>query len=235
MVPNLQPFAFQSDDIEVVRLVDIGADTLDRVKVNDAADSVLGGGLVVGSTYLIGGVPGAGKSTLILQWAIRCGVNALYATAEETKEVLAERADRVGTRVNTLSVVSSNDLASVLERAGEFELLVIDSINEMSFGDYSPGTNFHLVGCLHAILEFQEANPNVTVIIVSHVNGDGEIAGPQTLKHGVKCVLHFVFDKQGNRVLFSSKNRHGPVGISVSYEMTEKGLIVVDKSEKDGV
>jgi len=102
MVPNLQPFAFQSDDIEIVRLVDIGADTLDRVKVNDAADSVLGGGLVVGSTYLIGGVPGAGKSTLILQWAIRCGVNALYATAEETKEVLAERADRVGTRVNTL-------------------------------------------------------------------------------------------------------------------------------------
>ncbi len=202
-------------------------------------DRVLGGGLVKGSLVLIGGDPGIGKSTLILQAAMDIaarGHKILYVSGEESINQIKMRAKRINRREKNLYVVSETHFDRVqdmLEYTAP-EFLVIDSIQTMYDSELntSAGSVSQIRTVTSHLMEISKNN-GITTIVIGHVTKEGLLAGPRVLEHMVDTVLYFEGDRSGgNRVIRAAKNRFGPTNEVGLFEMAETGLISInDPSE----
>ena len=193
-------------------------------------DHVFGGGLAQGSVTLLGGEPGIGKSTLLLQVAADLARDRaiVYASGEEAVAQTALRARRLGLATAGLVLVSDNNLDGILALAAEREatLLIIDSIQTMQLAalDTSAGSAQQLRECTAALVRFAKSG-GTSVIIVGHVTKEGSIAGPKLLEHLVDTVLYFESDAGSRyRMLRATKNRFGPVNEVGFFAMTDAGL-----------
>ena len=196
-------------------------------------DRVLGGGAVAGSLALVGGAPGIGKSTLLLQM---CGNlldrRILYVTGEESERQLKLRAVRLGVNGENLFVLPETDLDAIVDciNAQEPELVIIDSIQTVSGDDVNsaPGSVSQVRECTMRIMRLAKEKA-LTVFIVGHITKEGSIAGPKVLEHMVDCVLYFEGERNTSfRILRAVKNRFGSTNEIGVFEMDEKGLKCVD-------
>ncbi len=194
---------------------------------------VLGGGAVKGSLVLVGGEPGIGKSTILLQICreLCCKSKVLYISGEESQRQLKLRAERLGVNPESLYVYAGtdmDDIASVTEQVKP-EVMIIDSIQTVYKSDLSstPGSIAQVRECTMSCMEIAKGK-NITVFVVGHVNKDGYIAGPKVLEHMVDCVLYFEGDKNMSyRILRAAKNRYGSTNEIGVFEMRDKGLVEV--------
>jgi DNA repair protein RadA/Sms len=196
-------------------------------------DRALGGGLVPGSVTLLGGDPGIGKSTLLLQAAaaVSAGQPVLYASGEESVAQISLRAQRLQLRAPGVSLVAESNLAAILEHAGAQRagLLVVDSIQTLSSGEVaaSAGAISQLRECTATLVSFAKATATA-VIIVGHVTKEGAIAGPRVLEHLVDTVLYFESEAGSRfRIVRAVKNRFGAAHELGFFAMTGNGLAEV--------
>ncbi len=196
---------------------------------------VLGGGLVSGSMTLLGGEPGIGKSTILLQLALavsRAGNKTLYVSGEESAPQVRMRAERLGALADDLWLLTENNLQAILAQARKQEcrLLIIDSIQTVFLPELAsaPGSVGQVRQCGNELLKLAKEQ-GIAVILVGHVTKDGNLAGPRVLEHMVDTVLYFEGDRLGNlRLLRSSKNRFGSTNEIGVFEMTSGGLKALD-------
>ncbi len=193
-------------------------------------DRVLGGGAVQGSLVLIGGAPGIGKSTLMLQICHRlCEfAKVLYVSGEESERQLKLRADRLGVGEIDLYLLSETDLAEVTAavEATQPQILIVDSIQTMYNGDQTspPGSVSQVKECTMALMQLAKGR-GITVFVIGHVNKEGNLAGPKVLEHMVDCVLYFEGDRHlSYRILRAAKNRYGATNEIGVFEMDDSGL-----------
>lgn len=193
-------------------------------------DRVLGGGAVRGSLVLVGGAPGIGKSTLLLQLCGNAapGDKILYVTGEESKRQLKMRADRLGVERDNLMVLAETDLNETLAVISELQpdILIIDSVQTLFNPELSaaPGSVTQVKDCTMTIMQLTK-NENITAFVVGHVNKDGAIAGPKVLEHMVDCVLYFEGERcMSYRILRAAKNRFGSTNEIGVFEMADRGL-----------
>ena len=193
-------------------------------------DTVLGGGLIPGSVTLLGGEPGIGKSTLLLQLAnhVAATTPTLYLSAEESAAQIGVRARRLGVGGSNLRVVADTDLDAVLARVREerMKLLIVDSIQTVQLASVgtAAGAVTQLRECTAQLVRFAKAE-EVSIVIVGHVTKDGAIAGPRALEHLVDTVLYFESDASSRfRNVRATKNRFGSVGELAFFHMSEQGL-----------
>ncbi|WP_411676801.1 DNA repair protein RadA [Caproicibacter sp.] len=201
-------------------------------------DRVLGGGIVKGSLILVGGEPGIGKSTILLQICQYLGqsLKILYVSGEESGRQIKLRAERLGVTCENLYILTETDIQAIIEQIREQkpDLVMIDSIQTMNFTDLnsSPGSVTQVRECTNAIMRAAKTL-EIPVIIVGHVNKDGAIAGPKVLEHIVDAVLYFEGDRQMSyRMLRAIKNRYGSTNEIGVFEMEEDGLHPVDNPSK---
>ena len=198
-------------------------------------DRVLGGGIVSGSLILLGGDPGIGKSTLLLDVCMKLsqkGKKVLYVSGEESATQTKLRADRLGNSSNSLLIMTETDLGSVLLESDNAkpELLVIDSIQTMHNSELPTvaGSVGQIRECTGKLLRFAKEN-NVAVVIIGHVTKDGAIAGPRLLEHMVDVVLQFEGERSyAFRLLRALKNRFGSTSETGIFSMQESGLLEVN-------
>jgi DNA repair protein RadA/Sms len=193
-------------------------------------DRVLGGGIVAGSVILLGGEPGIGKSTLLLQLAAFAGASraVLYASGEESVAQVGLRAQRLGVSAPQLKVVTATELSAILELAAESSaaLLIIDSIQTVASANCggAPGAVAQLRECTQELVRFAKAS-GTAVIIVGHVTKEGTIAGPRLLEHLVDTVLYFESEAGSRyRIVRATKNRFGAANELGFFAMTGAGL-----------
>ena len=193
-------------------------------------DRVMGGGIVSGSVTLLGGDPGIGKSTLLLQVAahIAGSHRVLYASGEESESQVGARAQRLSVGAGELAVVTENDLEAILALAAErkVSLLVVDSIQTVSLASIqtSPGAVGQLRECTAALVRFAKSS-GTAVMLIGHVTKEGTIAGPRVLEHLVDTVLYFESEATSRfRIVRATKNRFGAVNELGFFAMTEGGL-----------
>ena len=209
---------------------DVAADELLRLDMRDGElNRVLGGGLVPGSLVLLGGEPGIGKSTLVLQTILGMpDRKVLYVSGEESVQQIKLRADRIPHSKGNCHIVCETSLETIFTHIKNVmpELLVIDSIQTMCSEavDSSPGSMSQVRECTAMLLKFAKEN-NVPVILIGHITKDGAIAGPKILEHIVDVVIQFEGDQHYlYRVLRSIKNRFGSTAELGIYEMRREGL-----------
>ena len=193
-------------------------------------DRVLGGGAVTGSLVLVGGSPGIGKSTLLLQICGYLGkkYKILYVTGEESERQLKMRALRLGADGDAFYVLAETSLEDILASAVELspDIMIVDSIQTL-YSDAlsaSPGSVGQVKECAMSLMQLSKTT-GATVFLVGHVNKEGAIAGPKVLEHMVDCVLYFEGDKSSSyRILRAAKNRFGSTNELGVFEMDESGL-----------
>ena len=196
-------------------------------------DRVLGGGAVAGSLVLVGGAPGIGKSTLLLQ-ICNCLCEerkVLYVSGEESERQIKLRGDRLGVSPENLYVLSETRLSDILEAVENLqpEILIADSIQTLynEENESSPGSISQVKDCTMSLMQLSKSN-GITVFVVGHINKDGNIAGPKVLEHMVDCVLYFEGDQNTSyRLLRAAKNRFGSTNEIGVFEMLESGLAEV--------
>jgi DNA repair protein RadA/Sms len=194
-------------------------------------DRVLGGGLVPGSVTLVGGEPGIGKSTLLLQATIeiaRSGQRCLIVCAEESAQQVKRRASRLGPMPAGVWVVAETSLAGVMAAIDEVapDVLVVDSIQTLYDGEVEsgPGSVTQVRGCALSLVQLSKTR-GVATILVGHVTKEGTLAGPRVLEHMVDTVLTFEGERHhALRLLRATKHRFGPTGELGLFEMTDSGL-----------
>ena len=196
-------------------------------------DRVLGGGAVAGSLVLVGGAPGIGKSTLLLQIcnSLCSGRKVLYVSGEESERQLKLRAQRLGVAPEDLYILSETRLSDVLEAVEEMkpDILIADSIQTLYHeeNESSPGSVSQVKDCTMTLMQLSKSQ-GITVFVVGHINKDGNIAGPKVLEHMVDCVLYFEGDPNTSyRLLRAAKNRFGSTNEIGVFEMGDSGLIEV--------
>ena len=198
-------------------------------------DRVLGGGLVEGSAVLIGGDPGIGKSTLVLQAAAALanqGLNAAYVSGEESTDQVQLRASRLGLQRSPLQLAAATSVGDIIETFDKKTapgLLVIDSIQTMFVDNLesAPGTVTQLRTSAHELIRFAKRR-GTALLIIGHVTKDGQIAGPRLLEHMVDAVLYFEGERGLQfRILRAVKNRFGAANEIGVFEMAEEGLVEV--------
>ena len=221
-----------SNKIELVKL-NGEAQEFPRIQVGiNELDRVLGGGLVQGSVVLIGGDPGIGKSTLLLQTAeslAKKNVKIIYISGEESVDQVRLRAKRMGIEQDSIELASTTnvgEIVSSIAAAKQPTVVVIDSIQTMFLDELNsaPGTVSQVRAAAGELTIFAKKN-NITLLIVSHVTKDGQIAGPKVLEHMVDTVLYFEGEKDLSfRILRAQKNRFGAANEIGVFEMNEIGL-----------
>lgn len=213
-----------------VLLRDITAEKEDRLDMKDQElNRVLGGGLVKGSLVLIGGEPGIGKSTLVLQTILKLhDLKVLYVSGEESYRQLKMRADRLAPDSQNCLILCETNLEQIFVQAQNVQpdLLIIDSIQTIftELVESSPGSVSQVRECSAAILKYAKES-GVPVLLIGHINKEGSIAGPKVLEHIVDTVLQFEGDQHYMyRILRSIKNRFGSTAELGIYEMRQEGL-----------
>jgi DNA repair protein RadA/Sms len=196
-------------------------------------DRVLGGGAVAGSLVLVGGAPGIGKSTLLLQIcnSLCAGRKVLYISGEESERQLKLRAERLGVDPEDLYILSETRLSDVVEAAEALQpdILIVDSIQTLynEENESSPGSVSQVKDCTMTMMQLSKSQ-GITVFVVGHINKDGNIAGPKVLEHMVDCVLYFEGDPNTSyRLLRAAKNRFGSTNEIGVFEMRDAGLVEV--------
>lgn len=227
-----------SRDHSPTLLTDVDDSDRERISVGlSELDQLLGGGLVRGSVIMIGGDPGIGKSTLLLQLSDRIGTSnrpAFYVSAEESASQVALRARRLNADESSIELFCQSSLDSILQTLNDRtplpSVIVVDSIQTMSKPDLnsSPGSVKQVRECTNELVSFAKKT-GVPMFLVGHVTKQGSIAGPKTMEHMVDTVLYFDGEGyQGVRMLRSVKNRFGSTHSVALMEMTEEGLTQVD-------
>ena len=196
-------------------------------------DRVLGGGAVEGSLVLVGGAPGIGKSTLLLQicTSLCSGRKVLYVSGEESERQLKLRAQRLGVAPEELYILSETRMSDILEAVEEMkpDILIADSVQTLyqEENESSPGSISQVKDCTMTLMHLSKSQ-GITVFVVGHINKDGNIAGPKVLEHMVDCVLYFEGDPNTSyRLLRAAKNRFGSTNEIGVFEMADKGLLEV--------
>ena len=196
-------------------------------------DRVLGGGAVRGSLVLVGGAPGIGKSTLMLQICDNlCRfAKVLYVSGEESERQIKLRAQRLNVAGEGLYLLSETNLEHVLDAVHSLQpdVLIVDSIQTLYHGDISsgPGSISQVKECTMSLMQLAKGE-GITVFVIGHVNKEGSIAGPKVLEHMVDCVLYFEGERQmAYRILRAAKNRFGATNEIGVFEMADAGLTEV--------
>lgn len=222
-------------EIQIVSLSEVNADDQDRITTGMAElDRVLGGGIVPGSLVLVGGDPGIGKSTLLLQVCQKLSENrsVLYISGEESLSQIKLRANRVGTFQENLKLLCETNLAairSVIEKRKP-ELVIIDSIQTMYSEEVTsaPGSVSQVRESTNVFMQLAKGL-GITIFIVGHVTKEGTVAGPRVLEHMVDTVLYFEGDRHASyRILRGVKNRFGSTNEIGVFEMRQNGLVEVE-------
>ena len=221
--------------VKVTNITEI--DTSDEIRFSTGMgelDRVLGGGAVKGSLVLVGGAPGIGKSTLMLQICQQLGMQnkVLYVSGEESIHQLKMRAKRLGVDSANLFVVSETRLSDILEAVEreQPDVLIIDSIQTLYNEelDSPAGGVGQVKDCTMALMNLAKGQ-GITVFVIGHVNTEGSIAGPKVLEHMVDCVLYFEGDRHMTyRILRAAKNRFGATNEIGVFEMLNEGLKEVE-------
>jgi DNA repair protein RadA/Sms len=204
-----------------------------RITLKDfELNRVMGGGIVLGSISLLGGDPGIGKSTLLLQLAIKEKLKVLYVSGEESDQQIRMRAERLGLENDQCYLLTETNLQQILIQANEVQpqLLVIDSIQTLHTNtiESSPGSVAQVRECTSNLLRFAKQT-NIPVFLIGHITKDGTIAGPKVLEHMVDTVLQFEGDRHHiYRLLRSIKNRFGSTNELGIYSMQGQGLVPVE-------
>jgi DNA repair protein RadA/Sms len=198
-------------------------------------DRVLGGGIVPGTVILLGGDPGIGKSTLVLQIANKLE-NVLYISGEESAQQIKMRFDRLGLKSSKIKIFSEIDLSSIINicQKEQPQIVIVDSIQTIYSSDF-PSTPGSIVQVRECALRLQQLakTTSTTVILIGHVTKEGSVAGPRTLEHLVDVVLYLEGERfHNNRILRSAKNRFGATDEIGIFEMTDKGLEEVKNPSK---
>jgi len=227
---------WQADEEKTISVL---LDTIDGSKIKRIAshdkelDRVLGGGIVPGSIVLIGGEPGIGKSTLMLQLALKVNFKTLYISGEESEQQIKLRADRITSTSNENAwVLSETDLDQIFVQAKNIEpdLVIIDSIQTLTSKSLESvaGSVGQVRHCAGELLKYAKKT-HIPVFLVGHITKEGSLAGPKVLEHMVDTVLQFEGDSRMlYRLLRTTKNRFGSTSELGIYEMTGKGLRQVD-------
>jgi DNA repair protein RadA/Sms len=224
-----KPDSGKATDPKPVMVQDIKTSDRPRLITPDnELNRVLGGGIVAGSIILIGGQPGIGKSTLMLQVALNAGARVLYVSGEESEEQIKMRADRVSSRTSECYILTETNVSKILQQAQQLEpdVMIIDSIQTLSSPniDSTPGSISQVRECAGDLQRFAKES-NIPVFVIGHITKDGTIAGPKLLEHIVDAVLQFEGDQHYTyRILRTIKNRFGSTDEMGIYEMQSNGL-----------
>lgn len=206
-------------------------------------DRVLGGGLYMGSTVLLAGEPGIGKSTLLLRAGIALAEHVretdgtvVYVSAEESQEHIKARADRLGVAADNFFIIAATDLNSVVDALEKCKpaVLIVDSVQALYNADFDapPGTVTQVRECAGRLCHFARVY-GCAVLLVGHVTKEGMLAGPKALEHLVDTVVYFEGDRYDDvRLLRAVKNRHGAIGEIGLFEMKEQGLVEVENPSR---
>ncbi len=218
-----------SEKILELSEIDVNADIRYNTGIGEL-DRVLGGGLVKGSIVLLGGAPGIGKSTLLLQICQYLGENysVLYISGEESARQIKVRAQRLGVDTDSLYILTVTDAEAICDTISQTEpdVVIIDSIQTMSIQSIasSPGSLTQVRECTNLFMHTAKSN-EIPIIIVGHVNKDGAIAGPKVMEHIVDAVLYFEGERNLTcRILRTVKNRYGSTNEIGVFEMYDRGL-----------
>ena len=215
------------------KIADVVASAEKRILTSDQEfNRVLGGGIVPGSIVLVGGEPGIGKSTLMLQLAITSSKKVLYVSGEESEQQIKMRAERLTKTPAQCFILTETSTQNIFQQIKELgpELLIIDSIQTLHTAsiDSSPGSISQIKECTSELLRFAKET-STPVFLVGHITKDGHIAGPKILEHMVDTVLQFEGDRNHvYRLLRSTKNRFGSTNELGIYEMQGSGLREVE-------
>jgi DNA repair protein RadA/Sms len=223
----------QSSYQDPVSMADVAVSDVDRRATGMLElDRVLGGGVVPGMVVLLGGEPGIGKSTLVLQWAAACGGAVLYASGEESERQIKLRAQRLGAENPAIHLYAETDVRRILEAAERMKpaLLLVDSIQTLFDPEFesAAGSVSQVRGCATLLARWAKST-GTPLVLVGHVTKDGTLAGPKVLEHLVDTVLAFEGDRHHHhRLLRALKNRFGAAFELGVFAMTETGLVPVD-------
>jgi len=227
-----------------LKIEEIEISSESRINTGDPElNRVLGGGIIPGALMLLGGEPGIGKSTLLLQIAMTVGCKVLYVSGEESQRQIKIRSDRMDASSDQCYVLSETKTQNIFTQIEALapELVIIDSVQTLhtDYIDSSPGSVSQIKECTAEFIKFAKET-HVPVFLVGHITKDGQIAGPKILEHMVDVVLHFEGDRNHiYRILRTQKNRFGATSEIGIYEMQSKGLRAVSNpselliSEKD--
>lgn len=214
---------------QVSKIDDITFEKEDRIPLTDKElNRVLGGGLVKGSLVLLGGEPGIGKSTLLLQLCLNLNIKSLYVSGEESSNQIKMRAQRIDAKNAQCYILADTSTQHIFKKIKQLkpELLIIDSIQTLrtEFVESSPGSISQIRACTAELITFAKET-NTPVFLVGHINKEGHLAGPKILEHMVDTVLQFEGDQNFiYRLIRVQKNRFGPTHELGIYEMYSGGL-----------
>ncbi|MEY2949662.1 MAG: DNA repair protein RadA [Saprospiraceae bacterium] len=218
-----------SKSVQPIPITEVSSTSAVRLPFPDREfNRVIGGGLVDGSIILLGGQPGIGKSTLLLQIALALDKKILYVSGEESEEQIKMRAERIGSLSENCFLITETNVVQLLKSAVKFDptLLIIDSIQTLSSPhiDAMPGSISQIKECAGELQRFAKKT-GISVIIIGHITKDGAIAGPKLLEHIVDVVLQFEGERNYSyRILRTLKNRFGSTDELGIYEMEGAGL-----------
>lgn len=220
----------KSSDIQ--KLIEVAADSISTRQSSGIIelDRVLGGGMTEGSCILLGGDPGIGKSTLLLQMlgTIKNSLRSLYVSGEESASQLGMRARRLGLTEENCYVLSETNLEKILKAMNKIHpnIVIIDSIQTLYDENINSacGSIAQIRDCTHQLINFCKSH-NITIFIIGHVTKEGALAGPRVLEHMVDTVLYFEGDRSSRyRLIRAIKNRFGPSNELGIFAMTQEGL-----------
>ncbi len=213
-----------------IRISEVTLSHESRINSHDQElNRVLGGGIVAGSVTLIGGEPGIGKSTLMLQVAMKCiDQKVLYISGEESDQQIRMRAMRIGTENDNCFILTETNTETIFKHLESLKpgIIVVDSIQTLQTDqiDSSAGSVSQIKECASVLQKFSKIT-NTPVFLIGHITKDGSLAGPKILEHMVDTVLQFEGDRNyGYRILRSLKNRFGSTSELGIYEMNDSGL-----------
>jgi len=220
----------QTRKINIQNIKDVSEVGETRINtLNEELNRVLGGGIVNGSVVLVGGEPGIGKSTLMLQIALHLPqVKVLYVSGEESASQIKLRAERIGIQSEQCFILTETNTQKIFKHAQEIEpqMIVVDSIQTLhtQFVESSPGSISQIRECTSELIKYAKET-NVPIVLIGHITKEGVIAGPKILEHMVDVVLQFEGDRNHiYRLLRSQKNRFGSTAELGIYEMQGSGL-----------
>ena len=222
---------------KAVLLHEIDVETEIRIDTKDnELNRVLGGGMVPGAVILLGGEPGIGKSTLLLQLALTSDHPILYVSGEESQNQIKLRADRMRETTTFCTVLSETQMANIFKQVKKNppKIIIIDSIQTLQTSriESSPGSVTQIRECTSELIQYAKET-NTPVILVGHINKEGSIAGPKILEHMVDTVLQFEGDRNHfYRILRAQKNRYGATSEIGIYEMQQNGLQPVNNPSR---